>query len=95
MNALSPEQRVRHRELEQLLLAALAATRELADGYEFQFALAPATYTALTDITPLEHACCPFFTIVIRVEQDKVFWQLTGSKGVKEFIRLEFAEWMK
>jgi hypothetical protein len=65
----------------------------LPDGYEFEFPLNSATYEALTELTPLEHACCPLFTIAIRLEHDKIFWQLTGSEGVKQFIRMEFALW--
>ena len=26
------------------------------------------TYNSLAEITPLEHACCPFFDIGIRIE---------------------------
>ena len=25
----------------------------------------------------------------------ELFWQLTGSEGVKQFIRMEFGEWFK
>jgi hypothetical protein len=94
MNALSPEQRLQHSQLQRLLCSALVAAHELSNGYDFEFAPRPAVYTALTEITPLEHACCPFFNISIRVEPTgRLFWQLTGSEGVKQFIRMEFAEW--
>jgi hypothetical protein len=93
MNALSPEQRVLHRDLEQMLRSALLQAQELANGYDFQFRSTPEIYAALTRITPLEHGCCPFFTIAIRLEQEKLFWQLTGREGVKQFIRMEFAQW--
>jgi len=36
---------------------------------------------------------CPFFTIAIRLEHSRLFWQLTGSDDVKQFIRIEFAHW--
>jgi hypothetical protein len=95
MNALSSEQRARHRELAEQLLSSLTATRELADGYEFEFAFTPETYKSVTELTPLEHACCPFFTIAIRLDDPRLVWQLTGSEGVKPFIRMEFADWFK
>ena len=95
MNALSPEQRACHAELATRLRSALHSVRELADGYEFEFPFSSTTYEVLTELTPLEHACCPFFTIAIRLKQDKIFWQLTGSEGVKQFIRMEFAEWFR
>lgn len=79
-----------------MLRAALVAVRELANGYEFEFPLLPANYRALTQLTPFERACCPFFTISIVVRHDnKVLWQLTGNVGVKEFIRMEFGPWFQ
>jgi len=69
LNALSPEQRARHNELEHLLQAALLKTHELSNGYAFQFRSDQEIYDALSRITPLEHACCPFFTISIRLER--------------------------
>ena len=95
MTALSSEQRSRHQELGDFLRSALRAVRELPDGYEFEFPFEPATYDALTEITPLEHACCPFFDIGIRLERDggKLWWRLTGRDGVKTFIRAEFSPW--
>ncbi len=94
MNALTPEQRERHGQLERVLRSALVAVHELSNGYDFEFRPHPAIYSALTEITPLEHACCPFFAISLRIEQTgALFWQLTGSDGVKPFIKMEFAEW--
>jgi hypothetical protein len=93
MSALSPEQRVRHQGLGKQLRAALTAVHELPDGYEFEFPFNAATYETLTELTPLEHACCPFFDISIRLEHSgRLFWQLTGSEGVKQFIRMEFGD---
>jgi len=95
MTALSSEQRSHHRELGEMLRSALCAVRELPDGYEFEFPFLPATYNAVTQITPLEHACCPFFDVSIRLEREggKLWWRLTGREGVKAFIRAEFAPW--
>jgi hypothetical protein len=94
MTALSSEQRSRHRELGIQLRSALREVHELPDGYEFEFPLGTATYAVLAEITPLEHACCPFFAISIRLEPDKrLFWHLTGAEGIKAFIKAEFAHW--
>jgi len=96
MNALSAEQRTQHSRLAALLRVALIAARELTDGYEFEFPFDAQTYEALTQITPLEHACCPFFSIVIRLEPgESLSWQLTGREGVKQFIRAEFSAWFQ
>lgn len=94
ITALSSAQRLRHQELGDFLRSKLCATRELLEGYEFEFPLEPATYDALTEITPLEHACCPFFAIGIRLESSgQIFWQLTGSEGVKQFVQMELGHW--
>ncbi len=94
MNALSPEQRARHSLLGRVLRSALIAAHELGNGYDFEFHQHESVYAALTEITPLERACCPFFSISVSMEQTgALFWQLTGSEGVKQFIRMEFAEW--
>jgi hypothetical protein len=96
MSALSPEQRESHSQLKYLLGTALRAVHELSNGYDFEFHSHPAVYNMLTKITPLEHECCPFFSISIGVEQaGALFWQLTGREGVKQFIRMEFAEWFR
>ena len=95
MTALSPEQRERHRELAVLLQPSLETLRELPDGYDFEFSWSPDTYDALAEITPLEHACCPFFDIGIRIESGskRLCWRLTGREGIKPFIRAEFGAW--
>jgi hypothetical protein len=80
MTALSSEQSARHHELAALLQSSLAAIRELPDGYDFEFPWSPDTYKALAEVTPLEHACCPFFNISIRIESERnnLCWRLTG-----------------
>ncbi len=94
MNALTSDQRARHRELGASLRSTLTAVRELDDGFEFEFPLASAIYGALSELTPLEHACCPFFDISIVLTNDgRLVWQLTGNEGVKQFIRQEFELW--
>ena len=93
MTALSGEQRARHHELAAVLQSLLAAIRELPDGYDFEFPWSPNTYKALAEVTPLEHACCPFFDIAIRIESNKLCWRLTGREGIKPFIRAEFGAW--
>jgi hypothetical protein len=96
MTALSAEQRSRHQELVALLQTKLRAIREMSDGYDFEFPFEPAIYEALVQITLLEHACCPFFAIGIRLNPDgRLFWQLTGPRGIKEFVELEFSSWFK
>lgn len=95
--ALTPEQRKRQQELSKILRGSVMGIRQLPDGFEFEFPSEPASYQALTEFTPLERACCPFFDISIRLEREggKLWWQLTGREGVKQFIRAEFSPWIK
>jgi hypothetical protein len=78
-----------------LLQSSLTVIHELLDGYGFEFPWSLDTYKALTEITPLEHACCPFFNIDIRIESgsNRLCWRLTGREGTKAFIRAEFGKW--
>ena len=93
--ALTTEQRQRQQELGKTLRSSLLGVQELPDGYEFEFAPDRANYKALAEFTPMEHACCPFFDISIRLEREngKLWWRLTGREGVKPFIRAEFGPW--
>jgi hypothetical protein len=97
MTSLSHEQRARHHQLTVLLQSSLAAIHELPDGYDFEFPWSLETYSAAAEITPLEHTCCPFFDIGIRIESEskKLYWRLTGREGIKPFIRAEFGKWFK
>jgi hypothetical protein len=93
--ALTAEQRQHQQELGKTLRSALLGVQELGDGYEFEFVPSHANYQALAEFTPLEHACCPFFDVSIRLEREggKLWWRLTGREGVKPFIRAEFGPW--
>ena len=95
--ALTPEQRKRQLELGKMLRSSVLGIQELPDGFEFEFPYDAANYQALTEFTPFERACCPFFDISIRLEHEggKIWWGLTGREGVKQFIRAEFSPWIK
>ena len=95
--ALRPEQRKRQQELGKTLRSSVLGIQELPDGFEFEFPYDPSNYQALTEFTPLERACCPFFDISIRLEREggKLWWRLTGRDGVKQFIHAEFSPRIK
>ncbi|HMG36059.1 MAG TPA: hypothetical protein VKM94_19140 [Blastocatellia bacterium] len=95
--SLTAEQRKRQQEIAMSLRSSLLGVRELSDGYEFELPFEPGTYQKLAQFTPMEHSCCPFFDIAIRLEREggKLWWRLTGEEGVKEFIRAEFSPWFK
>jgi hypothetical protein len=91
--ALSPEIRKRHfEELGPALLRLMKNTRELPDGYEFQFPADNKTYQLLMEWAFHERLCCPFFDIALRFDREggPLWLRLTGRPGTKEFIKEEF-----
>ena len=91
--ALSPEVRKRHfEEVGPALLKLKKSTRELPDGYEFEFPTDRTTYQLLTGWIIEERLCCPFLEIDLRFSrEDGPLWlRLTGRPGTKEFIKEEF-----
>ena len=89
MKALSAAERARHAELSKALLTAAQDTSELPDGYAFRFPAA--TLVSAAEWVALEHRCCPFFTFSLEQARDEgpVVLRVTGSEGVKAFIREE------
>ena len=91
--ALSPQIRKRHfEEIGPALLKLKKSTRELAEGYEFEFPADSKTYQLLTDWAFQERLCCPFFEIDLRFDREggPLWLRLTGRPGTKEFIKEEF-----
>src|SRR5213594_4050917 len=88
--ALSPEARKRHfEEVGPALLKLKKSTRELPDGYEFEFPADKATWQLLTDWAIDERLCCPFLEIDLRLSREggPLWLSLTGRPGTKEFIK--------
>jgi hypothetical protein len=91
--ALSPAIRKRHfEEIEPALLKLKKSTRELPDGYEFEFPADNSTYQLLTEWAFQERLCCPFFEIDLRFDREggPLWLRLTGRPGTKEFIKEEW-----
>jgi hypothetical protein len=91
--ALSPEVRKRHfEEVGPALLHLKKSTRELSDGYEFEFPTDRATYQLLTEWIIEERLCCPFLDIDLRFSREggPLWLRLTGRPGTKEFIKEDF-----
>ena len=91
--ALSPEVRKRHfEELGPALLKLKKSTRELPDGYEWEFPVDNKTYQLLTEWAFQERLCCPFFDIDLRFEREggPLWLRLAGRPGTKDFIKMEW-----
>jgi hypothetical protein len=91
--ALSAEARKRHfEEVGPALQKLTKSTRELPDGYEFEFPADNKMYQLLTEWAFQERLCCPFFDIALRFDRENgpLWLRLTGRPGTKEFIKMEF-----
>lgn len=96
--ALDPAARARHfGVLGPALAKDRRGVRELPDGYEFEYPPDRATMQQLMEWAAGERLCCPFFDIEIRMEREggSIWLRLTGRDGAKEFIRSDFARWMR
>jgi len=61
--------------------------KELPDGFAFKFQNDDKTIDLLTEFIKSERQCCDFFDFAIRIKSDDAVWlEITGPKGVKEFI---------
>ncbi len=91
LDALTTEERERHLALWKRLQASRQEVRELANGYAIGFPGDSKTLMEVAEFVSRERRCCPFFTFEIEAAgEDKPLWlRLTGSKGVKEFIKTE------
>ena len=92
MNALSPAQRERYKEVIGNLNENRLTIKELADGYAFRYKADAQLIQEAAEFIVYERLCCPFFDFELAVEQDsnRVWLQLRGQEGIKEFIRYEF-----
>ena len=98
VTALTPKERTRHfDELGPKLRSLRKGVRELADGYEFEFPSDAATYRLLIEWAAGERVCCPFFDVDVRSTREggPLLLRLTGRDGVKEFIEVDGAAWLK
>lgn len=90
MKALSTAERARYQEVTKTLLETAQEKRELPNGYGFR--LPAASLMSAAEWVSLERRCCPFFAFEIEQSRDEgaVWLRVTGSEGVKAFIRAEF-----
>ena len=89
---LTAEERARHKQLSEKLMAARKEIVETEKGYEFQYRPGDVSLAELAEWVVAESKCCPFFDFHIDLEnQGKLAClRLTGEEGIKAFIRAEF-----
>lgn len=92
IKALTPEERARHKQLSDKLMAARREIVEIGNGYEFQFSPKDVSLAELAEWAVAESKCCPFFDFHIDLENEGklICLRLTGQEGVKQFMRVEF-----
>ena len=92
IKALTPEQRARHKQLSEKLMAAKKEIVETEKGYEFQFSPGGVSLPKLAEWVVAESKCCPFFDFHMDLEREGklVCLRLTGEEGIKAFMRAEF-----
>jgi hypothetical protein len=90
--ALNPTERAYHQRLTEKLIAARTAVVELPKGYEFQFSPEDISIADAAQWVVAEEKCCPFLNFHIDLEKQGslVCVGLTGTEGIKQFIRSEF-----
>jgi len=96
--ALSSEARKRHfQEVGPALLKLKKSSRELPDGYEFEFPADQNTYQMLTEWVFQERLCCPFFDLAVRFDREggPLWLRATGRPGTKDFIKGDGAAWIR
>ena len=92
IKALTLEERARHKQLSEKLMAARKEIVETEKGYEFQYSPADVSLPELAEWVAAESKCCPFFDFHIDLEREGklVCLRLTGEERVKAFMRAEF-----
>jgi hypothetical protein len=92
IKALSPAERVSHKQLTDRLIGARKEIVETEKGYEFQYSPSNVSLAELASWVAAEGKCCPFFDFHIDLEREGslLCLRLTGDQGIKPFIRSEF-----
>ena len=92
MDALTPEERTRRREVFAILTKRTVAVVETADGIAFQLRGDPDTPALAGEFVGYESRCCTFirFELTVEAEGGPVRLALGGREGVREFLRATF-----
>jgi hypothetical protein len=88
---MNAEQRARYRDVTQQMRAATPVIEELADGYALRFGMDSSLCLVVAEFITLERLCCPFLDLMLEVAREggPMQLKLTGSEGVKQFLRME------
>jgi len=89
--AMNAEQRARYRDVTQKIRATTPVIEELVDGYALRFDMDSSLCLVVAEFMTLERLCCPFLDLTLEVAREggPMHLKLTGSEGVKSFLRAE------
>ncbi len=86
----TPELQQRKKTVIALLKKQVLETKELANGFAYKFEGTDEMIDLLASFVKTERLCCDFFNYTVSVTSDEIVWlELTGPKGVKDFIKVE------
>jgi hypothetical protein len=90
MSALTKKERAIHLKASLRLFAYIQEQKELSNGYAFR--MSPEALATAAQWVSLERKCCPFFAFAFELGPDEgpLWVRVTGSDGIKPFIRAEF-----
>jgi len=94
--ALSIPQRKQHAALVAQLAQVVEDVQELPNGYVFHYPSDTTVWAALTEWIDLECQCCPFLSFTVQLApHTPLSLQLTGSDGVKPFLKEELLQFIR
>ena len=90
LNALSSLERGRREELFHTFQAAIVGFAEVDAGYEVSLDPGRVQRNELAELIKLEERCCSFLDFESSRLRDTLVVSITGSEGVKDFLKNEF-----
>ena len=87
----TPEFRERKATVIADLKSIMKRKKELKNGYAYKFSGSDDVIAKLNEFIKTEKECCDFFSFNLTISSDKstAWLEITGEKGVKEFINTE------
>ncbi|HYG37865.1 MAG TPA: hypothetical protein VD908_04565 [Cytophagales bacterium] len=86
----TPELQKRKRTVIAELKKEVIEKKELENGFAYKFFGSDVHIDTLTEFIKTERLCCGFFNFNLSIKNDGFIWlELTGPKGIKEFIQNE------
>jgi hypothetical protein len=85
----TPESQRRKATVIAELKSLILAKHELDSGYRYEFEAKDQPLDKLNEFIKTERVCCDFFTFQLKIESDRLTFDITGPKGTKEFLKEE------